>query len=323
MNRTWKSIGLCAGLLALTHTARAAQPGRVKVNGIIIAYESFGPADRPVILLIAGTGMQLTGWPAALPEELVKRGYRVVIYDNRDIGLSTRFDAAGIPDFAAVAQAATTGRPAPLPYTLYDMAKDAVGLLDALHIKKAHIAGASMGGIIAQLVATEYPERTLSLTSIMATDGKPGLPVIAKPERLAAIPPPGPDADRQAYIERMVKTWQAIGSPAYPTAEAVLRQQVIRDVERAYCPACDARQGAASLFTTLQDRRTKLQALHLPAVVVHGAEDPLVPVEAGRDVAANIPGADLRIIPGMGHDLPPELVKTVADAIVAAASRAK
>lgn len=324
MRNTSKLIGVCAGLVTLTalHGAPAPQQGRVRANGITIAYQSFGSPDRETVLLVAGTGMQLTGWPVQLCEELVKRGHRVVIYDNRDVGLSTKFEAAGKPDFAAVVQAATTSKAAPLPYTLYDMAKDAMGLLDALAIKKAHIAGASMGGMIAQIVATNYPERTLSLTSMMATDGKPGLPIVAKPERLAKIPPPGPDADKKAYIERQVKSWQAIGSPAYPTDEAILRQRITRDVERSYCPPCDARQGAASLFTALEDRRGKLKTIQAPTVVVHGAEDPIVPVEAGHDAAANIPGAELRIIPGMGHDLPAALVQTVADAIAAAASRA-
>jgi pimeloyl-ACP methyl ester carboxylesterase len=324
MRNASRLIGVCGGLFALTTMtgAPAPQQGQAQANGITIAYESFGSPDRETVLLIAGTGMQLTGWPIELCQELVSRGYRVVRYDNRDIGLSTRLNAERKPDFAAVVQASKAGKPAPLSYTLYDMAKDAVGLLDALAIKKVHIAGGSMGGMIAQIVATNYPERTLSLTSMMATDGRPGLPIVAKPELMANIPPPGPDADKKAYIERQVKTWQAIGSPAYPTSEAVLRQRITREVERSYCPPCEARQGAASLFTALEDRRAKLKLIQAPTVVIHGAEDPLVPVEAGRDVAVSIPGAELRIIPGMGHDIPPALVKTFADAITAAASRA-
>jgi pimeloyl-ACP methyl ester carboxylesterase len=176
MRSTSTPLGFCAGLLILTSLNGAPAPPQdhVQANGITIAYQSFSSPDRETVLLIAGTGMQLTGWPVQLCEELVKRNYRVVIYDNRDIGLSTQFDAAGKPDFGAVVQAAMAGKPAPLAYALYDLAKDAVGLLDALAIKKAHIAGASMGGMIAQIVATNYPERTLSLTSMMAGDGKPG-----------------------------------------------------------------------------------------------------------------------------------------------------
>jgi len=325
MRHTAILIGLCAGLAAPTLLGAAAAPqaGRVEANGIRIAYESYGPADRETILLIGGAWMQLTEWPPDLCRELVKRGYRVVVFDNRDSGLSTRFDAAGKPDMAAVVQALIAGKPAPVPYTLYDMARDTVGLLDALGIRKAHIAGVSMGGIVAQIAAAEYPERVLSLTSMMATDGKPGLPLVAKPERVAGIPPPGPDDDRKAYIERQVKLLKAIESPDYPADETAIRERVNRAVERAFCPACEARQAAASLVTGLEDRRAKLKTVQAPAVVVHGAEDPVVPLEAGRDVAANIPGAGLRIIPGMGHDIPVPLVATVADAIAAAAARAQ
>ncbi len=175
--------------------------------------------------------------------------------------------------------------------------------------------------MIAQIVATEHPDRTLSLTSIMASDGKPGLPIIAKPERFAKVPPPGPDDDKKAYIERQVKVSQALGSPDYPVDEAELRERVTRNVERSFCPPCEARQAAASLAAAMEDRREKLKTIRVPTVVVHGAEDPIVPVEAGRDVAATIPGAELRIIPGMGHDAPPQLGKTIADAIVAAAKK--
>ena len=207
------------GSVAIFGLATPSTPtskGKVQANGITIAYESFGPADRETVLLIMGTGGQLTAWPVELCEELVKRGYRVVRYDNRDVGLSTRFEAAGIPDFAAVVAAAQAGKAAPLPYTLYDMAKDAVGLLDSLGIGKAHIVGASMGEMIAQIVATDHRDRTLSLTSIMATSGKPGLPIIAKPEVVAKIPPPPAVDDKEAYIARQVKALQTIGSPGPP-----------------------------------------------------------------------------------------------------------
>ena len=300
-----------------------AQVRKVEANGIVLAYESHGPADRETILLIAGTNMQLTSWPSALCQELVKRGYRVITYDNRDVGLSTRFDSAGAPDFAAVVAAAQAGKPAPLPYTLYDMAKDGVALLDALAIREAHIAGVSMGGMIAQIIATDHAERTLSLTSIMATDGKPGLPFLGKPEVMAKVPPPAPDGHRKAYIERTVKLRQVIGSPGYPSDEQTLLKTITRDVDRSYCPACEPRQAAAALFTSLEDRRTRLRSIRIPTVVIHGAEDPLVPLEAGRDTAANIPDAEFRVIPGMGHDLPRALIGTIANSITAAASRAR
>jgi len=252
----------------------------------------------------------------------VKRGYRVIRFDSRDVGLSTRFDDAGIPDFAAVVAAAEAGKPAPLPYTLYDMARDAVGLLDALGIKKAHIAGPSMGGMIGQIIAAEHPERTLSLTSIMAGSGKPGLPDYAKPEVLAKIPPPAPVGDKQAYIEQRIKVLQLIGSPRAPIDETILREWVTRDVERSYYPAGEARHAAASLHAAYEDRRPKLKTIKVPTVVVHGEDDPIIAVEAGRDVAANIPGAEFRLLPGLGHVFPPALDKDIADAITAAASRA-
>jgi pimeloyl-ACP methyl ester carboxylesterase len=287
------------GLLTLpgSWASVSHRQGKVQVNGIAIAYESYGKEDHEAIPLIAGTGMQLTDWIPAFCKEFVRRGYRVIIYDNRDTGLSTKFDSAGKPDFAAVMEAIGSGKPAPLPYTLYDMGIDTVGLLDALGIRKAHIVGVSMGGMIAQIVATNYPDRTLSLTSMMATDGKPGLPIVAKPDRLATIPPPAPEGDRQAYIDRQVKAWEAIGSPSYPTEELIIRKRVTRDVARAYCHICDERQGAAALFTALEDRRSKLRGIHVPTLVIHGAEDPVVPVEAGQDVAANIPGEMLSLFP--------------------------
>ena len=319
MKRT-EIVGVICAAIALGSPADNA--GQVEANGITIAYESFGAADRETVLLIAGSAMPLTGWPVQLCNQLVKRGYRVVIYDNRDIGLSTKFDDAGVPDLAAVMKAAAEGKPAPLPYTLYDMAADAAGLLDALGIKKAHIVGVSMGGMIAQIVATNYPERALSLTSMMASDGKPGLPIIARPERFPQTPPPGPKAGKQAYIEYQVKVRMALAGPKYVPDEKELIRKLSREVERSFCILCEARQGAASLFTALEDRRAKLKTIRVPTVVVHGDEDPLVPLEAGRDVAANIPGAELRVIPGMGHDIPAALITTVADAITAAASRA-
>src|SRR5262249_37872396 len=176
----------------------AVQRGQARANGITIAYESFGPADRETVLLIMGNGTQLTAWPVELCEELVRRGYRVVIYDNRDVGLSTKFDHAGGPDVKAGIEARPAGKPPPPPHTLGDMAKDAVGLLDALGVKKAHIVGVSMGGMIAQLVAADHPEHTLSLTSIMSTSGKPGIPFPAKPEAVAKMPPPAPEGDAEA-----------------------------------------------------------------------------------------------------------------------------
>ena len=292
---------------------------QVKSNGIHLEYESFGPEDREAILLIMGLGAQLTMWPVELCEELVKRGYRVIRYDNRDVGLSYKFDDLGMPDMTAIFGALMAGKTATAPYALDEMAKDAVGILDALGVKCAHIAGASMGGMIAQLVAANHPERALSLTSIMSTTGNPAVPQ-GKPEAMAVLMTPAPEGDIPAAIERGMLAWNTIGSPGYRMDEATLRQWVTRDVNRSLYPVGVARQMAAIVANG--DRREMLKKLKLPAVVLHGADDPLVPVEGGKDTAENIPGAELRVVPGMGHDFPLALVNTFADAIEAAAKRA-
>ncbi|HZV06643.1 MAG TPA: alpha/beta hydrolase, partial [Gemmataceae bacterium] len=296
------------------------QTGQVQANGITIAYESFGPSDRETVLLIMGNGTQLTAWPIELCEELVKRGYRVVIYDNRDVGLSTKFTEAGTPDVNAVVEARIAGKPSPLPYTLDDMAKDAVGLLDALAIEKAHIVGVSMGGMIAQLVAADHPEHTLSLTSIMSTSGNPSIPFPAKPEAIAKMPHGAAD-DREANIANAVKMIQILAGPVYPPDEKRVRDLVIHSMNRSSDRAGMARHNALSALGLFEDRRAKLKTIKAPTVVVHGAEDPLISVEGGKDTARNIPGAELRILPGMGHDLPIPLIEVIADAISSAASR--
>lgn len=292
---------------------------QVQSNGITIEYESFGPADRETVLLIMGLGAQLTMWPVELCNELVARGYRAIRFDNRDVGLSTKFDAAGMPDMAAIFGALMSGKPASAPYSLDDMAGDAVGLLDALGVKRAHIVGASMGGMIAQLVAINHPDRVLSLTSIMSTTGNPALPQ-GKPEAMAVLMTPAPEGDIEAAVARGINAWKVIGSPGFPTDDKILREWVTRDVRRSLYPVGVARQMAAIVANG--DRREKLKNLNVPAVVLHGGDDPLVPVEGGKDTAANIPGAELIVVPGMGHDFPIALVKTFADAISKATARA-
>jgi pimeloyl-ACP methyl ester carboxylesterase len=296
--------------------------GTVHANGITLAFESFGAEDREVVLLIMGNGAQLTAWPVELIQGLVKRGYRVIIFDNRDVGLSTKFDEAGVPDMKAVIEARMAGKPSPLPYTLDDMAKDAVGLLDALGIKKAHVAGVSMGGMIAQLVAADHPEHVLSLTSIMSTSGNSAVPFPADPGAIAKMPPAAPKDDQEATITRAVKVIQVMAGPDYPPDEKRIRDLVVRSMRRSADRAGMARHNAVSALGLREDRRPKLRTITVPTVVVHGAKDPLMSVEGGKDTAASIPGAELRIISGMGHDLPIPLVNTIADAITAAAARA-
>ena len=291
----------------------------IKANGIEIKYESFGATDAPPVLLIMGLGAQLTLWPIELCDALVARGFRVIRYDNRDIGLSTKFDYAGIPDMAALMMASFTGQKPNVAYTLDDMAADGAGLLDALGIAKAHIVGASMGGMIAQNFASNYPERTLSLTSIMSTTGNPAVPP-AQPDAMAVLTNRPTTTDPDSLMAFMANAARVIGSPAYPPNEERLLARVRADFARSYSPTGYMRQMAAIVASG--DRRAKLAAITAPTLVIHGDADPLVSVEGGRDTAANIKGAELKIIPGMGHDLPLQLVDTIADAIAGIASHA-
>ncbi|PKB19197.1 pimeloyl-ACP methyl ester carboxylesterase [Novosphingobium kunmingense] len=286
---------------------------QVHVNGIDIAYEAHGDPANPPLLLIMGLGAQLTLWPIELVEALVARGYYVIRHDNRDIGLSTKFTEAGVPNLRRVALMRLFGLRARLPYRLTEMAEDAVALLDALKIDKAHVVGASMGGMIAQLVAIGHADRVLSLTSIMSTTGNPRLPR-SKPEALAALMnrPPA-DASMEDVIPFGVAISRAIGSPGYPAEETRLRERIERDYRRSFHPTGPGRQLAAIIDDG--DRRKRLKGVKVPTLVIHGADDPLVPVEGGQDTAAAIPGAQIRIIPGMGHDIPVELVDEIADAI--------
>jgi pimeloyl-ACP methyl ester carboxylesterase len=293
---------------------------QIKANGITIEYESFGSASGEAVLLIMGLGSQLIHWPIELCHELVERGYRVVRYDNRDVGLSTKFDTAFPPSKLAIFGPMMVGLRPAAPYSLDDMARDAVGLLDALGIKQAHIAGASMGGMIAQLIAADHPGRVLSLTSIMSTTSNPALPSATPKAAAALMSRPAPAGNLEAIAARSLAIAKTIGSPGFPTEERVIRKRAKEAARRSYCPAGVARQMAASFASG--DRRKKLKKIKAPTVVLHGADDPLIPVAAGKDTAAHIPGAELRIIPGMGHDFPVALVKTFADAITAAASRA-
>ncbi len=268
-----------------------------------IAYESFGDAAAPLILLINGLGSQMTRWPEPLCQRLTAKGYRAVRFDNRDVGKSTWFREAD-------------------RYSLSGMAADAVAVLDAVGAAKAHVAGVSMGGMIGQAVAIEYPERVLSLTSIMSATGAPGT-LDPTPEAGAVLtqPPPNPKTDYEAFLDQMVRNATIIGSPGYPWPEGALRQRAIAEYERAFNPTGSARQMAA--IRGDGDRTERLGKLKVPTVVLHGADDPLVPPAGGKATADAIPGAELRLIPGMGHDLPPALYDTIADAILSAAARAR
>lgn len=291
----------------------------IQANGIAIEYDTFGASDRPSILLIMGLGAQLTLWPVEFCEALVARGFHVIRFDNRDVGLSSKFEHAGIPDMAAMMMAVMTGKKPEATYSLADMAADATGLLDALGVDHAHIVGASMGGMIAQVVAATYPERVLSLTSIMSTTGNPAIPQ-AQPAAMAVLTNRPTTTDTDSLVAFTVNAARVIGSPAYPANEERLVTRVRADLARSYSPTGYMRQMAAIMASG--DRRAQLSAITAPTLVIHGDSDPLVSVEGGRDTAANINGAELKIIPGMGHDLPLPLVDTIAEAIARVASHA-
>jgi pimeloyl-ACP methyl ester carboxylesterase len=265
-----------------------------------------------------GLGAQMVLWDDAFCADLVDRGFHVVRFDNRDIGKSSILDAAGVPDVFAAMQRAMAGQAVEAPYSLDDMADDAVGLLDVLGIVKAHVVGASMGGMIAQTVAIRHPDRLLSLTSIMSTTGDPTLPQ-ATPEAMGALLAP-PVFGRAENQERAVGIWKVIGSPGFPFDEAWIRNIAGICFDRGFHPAGVTRQLCAIMKSG--DRTPHLGAVRAPTLVIHGAADPLVRVEAGHATAAAIPGAELLVIEGMGHDLPRGAWGEMTAAIARHATRA-
>ena len=285
---------------------------RAKANGIEIEYETFGSRKDPALLLIMGLGAQLTLWPESLCEGLATQGFFVVRYDNRDIGLSTDFDRWGVPDLMGASARLMKGEKVETPYLLADMAADATGLLDALEIDRAHMVGASMGGMIAQVIAASYPQHTRSLVSVMSTSGRPGLPM-GKPEALAMLSaqPEGPA--REHLIAHAIKLRTLIGSPGYPSDPATLRTLVERNIDRRYYP-----QGAARHYLAVMasgPRVELLKTVKVPTLVLHGEDDPLLPVECGRDVAALVPGAKIETFPGWGHDVPEQMVPRLVESV--------
>jgi len=273
---------------------------KVDANGIQIEYETFGEPDSPALLLIMGLAGQLIDWDEKLCRQLAQNGHYVIRFDNRDAGLSSKIEKAGVPDIMQTIEAMMKGEMINPPYTIEDMAADTVGLLDALGIGKAHICGISMGGMIAQTIALNYPNRVLSLTSIYSRTGDPGEPQ-PKPEAMELLltsPPEG----REAYIEFAVKLFTTISGPRFPYDKEWLRKHVAQTYDRSYCPQGAARQLVA-IFAQ-KNRKPALESLSTPTLVIHGADDPLLGVECGKITAAAIPGAKLMIIDGMGHDLP-------------------
>ncbi len=284
---------------------------RTAVNEIEVEFEVFGRSDAPAILLISGLGVQMTRWAVPFCEQLVDRGFFVVRYDNRDVGRSTHFHAAPVPSIDAVVAALKYGKTPDVPYTLRDMAMDAVGLLDALDIESGHLVGRSMGGMIGQLVAAEFPARATSLTSIMSSSGNPNLPPgDPKAVSLLRAVAPDPRLDEDAYLDHAVAVARALAGTAYPFDEAFARTQAREEARRAFDPAGVGRQFAALVADG--DRRSRLKTIVTPTQVIHGDADPLVPLDCGKDTAANIHGAELRVISGMGHEIPPPLYEDIA-----------
>jgi pimeloyl-ACP methyl ester carboxylesterase len=294
---------------------------KIRANGITIEVEDSaadpaldaGAPSRPVVLLIMGLGMQLVAWPGELVQALVDAGFRVIRMDNRDAGLSQSFDHLGTPSLLWAGLQHKLGLVPRAPYTLTDMAADALGVLDALGVERAHVVGASMGGMVAQRVAIAAPRRTLSLTSIMSSSGAKGLPQ-ARPEVVRALLRRPASRQPQAVVDHFVQLFRVIGSPAYPTPEPELRARILEGVQRSFHPAGTARQMLAILADVT--RAAQLARISSPTLVLHGRADPLVPYAHGEDTARRIAGARLVGIDGMGHDLPPEPVAQMLGVLI-------
>jgi pimeloyl-ACP methyl ester carboxylesterase len=283
-------------------------------NGIEIAYQEVGDPDGDPLLLVMGLGTQMLAWDEEFCGLLAERGFRVVRFDNRDIGHSTMVEGAGVPKRADL----FLGRRSTAPYLLSDMAADTIGLMDQLGIESAHVVGASMGGMIGQTLAIEHPDRVRSLVSIMSTTGSRwvGTPTLKAFGLMLAEAP----CDRDGYVERVVKTFKVVGSPAYPMDEPRLREMAGRMYDRSHNPRGILRQMHA--ITASGDRTPALRKLRLPVTVIHGTRDPLVRPSGGRATARAIPNARLRIVEGMGHDLPREIWPIFIDEIADNAARA-
>jgi pimeloyl-ACP methyl ester carboxylesterase len=293
---------------------------RVSGNGIAIEVDDQGPPGGEPLVLIMGLGMQLIAWPDELVQALVARGFRVIRFDNRDAGLSQGFDAHGVPNLPLAGLRHLLHLPVRSAYTLRDLAADTVGVLDALGVPAAHVCGASMGGMVAQHLARAHPARVKSLTLMMTTIGarhlrQPGLKV-----RMALLSRPD-GSDPAAVVAHLTRLLGLIGSPAYPADPQRLRERMAASVQRAWRPAGTARQLAAVVADG--DRSAWLPGLTQPTAVIHGDADPLIPPDAGEQLARLVPGATLDLVPGMGHDLPLALLPRFAATIAENAARAR
>lgn len=290
-------------------------------NGVELEYELTGPEDGPPLLLVGGLGVQIISWTENFVAALADRGFRVIAYDNRDIGLSTKHDDWGPADIKTAFKQARAKEKVEAPYTLEDMADDAAGLLDALGIDKAHIVGSSNGGAIAQTLAIRHPDKIATMVSIMATSGRRGLP---RPEGEVAewlARPRNPSGTREGAMDEAVSTSHLIGSPGFPRDEQVLRDRAGRLYDRSFYPAGNSRHLLASIASG-DGRAARLGDISAPTLVIHGRDDPLVDLACAEDVQKTIPGAEMLVIDGMGHDYPDGAVPQIADAVLDNAKRA-
>ncbi|MFA7011278.1 MAG: alpha/beta hydrolase [Bacilli bacterium] len=315
----FKQLSILCLLIILKINNSIAQPGKVFVNGITIAYESYGNKTDESIILIQGTGATMLHYPIELCERLLANDFNVIRFDNRDVGLSTHLDLLGQPDWAEIGPYIGTCNPAPLQYTLLDMAMDVIGLMDALKIKKAHIVGASMGASIAQLIAIHFPERVITLTSMASSTGNPTRPQ-GNPDALKAMSTPPPTtSNTDSLANYLVNVYKALGGV---DNDLVLKERALNHIKnRNWDPESVNRQVAAVIIGDYCDRREQLAQLNIPTIVLHGNADPLVPLEAGKEVASTIPKAELCIIDGMGHDISMKFVSQIGDCIIKIASQ--
>lgn len=284
---------------------------RAHCSGIELFYETLGPESGPTVLMIMGLGAQLIRWPPRFCDALVAAGYRLILYDNRDVGLSSKLHGRASILRATVRTA--LGLAPTNPYTLGDMAGDALGLLDALGVRQAHVLGVSMGGMIGQLLTARHPERVRSFVSIMSSSGSlrlPGPPLDVQLQFLQR----GKTRTPAERIERMFSVMRRIASPAYPPDLTELRARVTREVERCDFPAGFQRHLGAIVGSP--SRLELLGTIRTPTLIVHGAEDPLVPVAAAYDLQRRIPGAQLEVIAGMGHDIPAALIPHITTRVL-------
>ncbi|MDZ4739578.1 MAG: alpha/beta hydrolase [Alphaproteobacteria bacterium] len=285
---------------------------RVRANGVELEVEVTSPTEGVPILIINGYASQMTSWPDEFHQAFSSQAFRVIRFDNRDVGLTQKFDGI-IPDMRAVARAMAEGRKPDVLYTLNDMADDAAALLDELGIASAHIAGASMGGMIAQLVALRHPHKARSLISLMSTTSDPSLPR-SDPKAQEALMSKASSEDKDAVVEHAVKTRLVIASPGFPEDQNAVRARFAMNYDRSYYPEGAIRQWAAIMASS--PRTEMLKALNCPTLVIHGDADILIKPEAGRHTAACIKGAELKIIPGWGHNMPIPAVHAISGPMI-------